>query len=79
MVCDFFIENWLGILVVIFFMVYVIYLTVTKQWTKVRELAYEVMLIAERNFKDDEGKLKFDFVVKIVYKNIPVWLKIFVN
>lgn len=79
MILEFITQNWLGLLIVIAALAYMIYLGITKQWTKIRELAYRVMLLAERNFSDEEGKLKFNFVVDIVYRYIPVWLRIFIK
>lgn len=76
---DFVAQNWLGILIVLAAVVYILFLSVTKQWTKVREFAYQLMLLAEKNFQDGEGELKFNFVVTMVYRYIPVWLKIFVK
>lgn len=73
------IENWVGIIIVVAIVGYLVYLTITRQWTKVREFAYKSMLLAERTFGDENGKIKFDFVVRIVYKNLPVWLKPFIK
>lgn len=72
-------ENWLPIIVALVIVAYVLYLTITKQWTKIREFAYQLMLLAERTFGNDEGKIKFDFVVRVVYKNLPIWLKPFLS
>lgn len=76
---DFLAQNWLGLLIVLVVLGYLIYLTVTKQWIRIREFAYELMLMAERSFKDEEGKLKYDFVVEMVYRSIPSWLKLFIK
>lgn len=58
---------------------YIIYLSITKQWAKIREFAYEMMLCAERTFSDDQGNLKFDFVVNLVHDNLPPWIKPFIK
>lgn len=79
MLLEFITQNWLGLLLVIGFLVYFVYISITKQWTKVRELAYQMMLLAERTFSNEDGKIKFDFVVRVVYKNLPPWLKLFVK
>lgn len=79
MILDFIFQNWLGIIVTLAFIGYIVYLSVTKQWTMVREFAYQVMLLAERTFSDENGSIKFDFVVRIVYRYIPPWLKLFVK
>ncbi len=77
MFLDFLSQNWLVLVALAGIAVYIIYLTITKQWTKVREFAYQVMLLAERTFSEQDGKIKFDFVVRIVYKYLPSWFKIF--
>lgn len=79
MILDFLAQNWLGILIITAIITYIIYLSITKQWVKVREFAYQVMLLAERTFSENDGEIKFDFVVRIVYKNLPPWLKLFVK
>lgn len=73
------IENWVGIVIVAAVAAYHIYITITKQWTKVREFAYKSMLLAERTLGDENGKLKFEFVARIVYKYLPLWLKPFIS
>ncbi|MGI6085870.1 MAG: hypothetical protein ACOYIF_10605 [Acetivibrionales bacterium] len=77
MIFEFLSQNWLIILVFAGVAAYIVYLTITRQWTKVRELAYQAMLLAERTFSDGDGKVKFDFVVRIVYKYLPSWIKLF--
>jgi hypothetical protein len=79
MIIDFLCENWLIILISILVLTYIIYLSVNKRWTKVREFAYRVMLLAERTFSDDDGQMKFDFVVRIVYKSMPSWMQLFIS
>lgn len=74
------IQNWFVILLAIIFICYVIYLIVTKQWTKIREMAYALMLSAERLYADNEGKKKFEAVFEKLYYNlIPSWLRLFVS
>ena len=46
---------------------------------KSTEFAYQAMLLAERTFGDQDGRIKFDFVVRIVYKYFPSWLKRFIT
>lgn len=77
MFLEFLLQNWLVLLVSLGVAAYVIYLTMTKQWIKVREFAYQTMLLAERTFSDVDGKIKFDFVARIVYKYLPFWFKPF--
>jgi hypothetical protein len=76
---EFLAENWAVISAAAIVVVYLVYLTITKQWTRIREFAYQVMLLAERTFGDENGKIKFDFVVRIVFKNLPAWLKPFIK
>lgn len=77
MFLEFITKNWLVLLAFACIAAYIIYLTITKQWTKVREFTYQTMLLAERIFSEQDGKIKFDFVVRIVYKYLPPWVKIF--
>ncbi len=79
MILDFLLKNWISVLVIVGLLVYIGYLALCRKWNKIRELAYKLMLLAERSFKDTEGRVKFDFVVRVVYKNIPGWMKIFVK
>lgn len=79
MIVEFLMQNWLSVLIFIFILSYIAYLSVTRQWGRVREFAYQVMLLAERTFSDNDGQIKFDFVVRIVYKNMPAWLRLFLK
>lgn len=79
MFLDFITENWLPILVVLGVLSYTVYLSITKQWTSIREFAYAMMLLAERTFGDKDGKIKFNFVVNLVYRNLPALIKPFVK
>lgn len=72
-------QNWPVFAIGAVVLAYMIYLSVTRQWAKVREFAYEMMLCAERAFSDNQGKLKFDFVVNLVYDYLPAWMKLFVK
>ena len=76
---EFIIQNWLGILIGLAVLSYLLYLSITKQWTKVREFAYEMMLLAERTFSDKDGKLKFNFVVTFVYQSLPPLMRAFIK
>jgi uncharacterized protein (DUF58 family) len=72
-------QNWFGYLLLLVVLAYIIYLSITRQWTKIREFAYKTMLCAERTFSNEEGEMKFDFVVGLVYRNLPVWMKLFIR
>lgn len=77
---EFLSANWLVLLLIVLFIGYYIYLIVTKQWTKLREQAYALMLSAERVFADGEGRKKFDAVFEQLYYDlIPPWLRMFVT
>jgi len=72
--------NWLVILLLMLFVGYDIYLVITKQWTKLREQAYALMLAAERIFADGEGQKKFEAVFeKLYFDLVPAWLRLFVS
>lgn len=74
------IQNWFVVFLTVVFFGYLIYLIIAKQWTKLRELAYALMLGAERLYADNEGKKKFEFVFeKLYYSLIPHWLRIFLT
>lgn len=76
---EFLTQNWFVILLAIAFLGYIVYLAVTRQWTKLREMAYALMLSAERLYADNEGKKKFEAVFeKLYYDLIPPWLRLFI-
>lgn len=54
---------------------FAIYLVITKQWAKLREFAYQLMLSAEKVYEANQGKEKFDIVFNALYGYIPNWLK----
>ncbi len=73
-------QNWFVILIAAAFVAYVIHLILTKQWTKLREQAYALMLSAEKLYGDDAGKEKFEAVFeKLYFVLIPAWLRPFVT
>lgn len=77
---EFLIQNWFVNLLAIAFLGYAIYLAATKQWTKIHQLAYALMLSAERLYADNEGKKKFESVFeKLYYDLIPPWLRLFIS
>jgi len=76
---EFLAGNWFVLILGLLFLAGIIYLAVTKQWTKLRGIAYALMLQAERVFAEGEGKQKFDAVFnKLYYDLIPPWLRVFV-
>lgn len=77
---EFLAGNWFVLILGLLFLAGIIYLAVTKQWTKLRGIAYALMLQAERVFSDGEGKKKFEAVFERLYYNlIPPWLRLFVT
>lgn len=76
---EFLAGNWFALLLGILFLAGIVYLAITRQWEKLRGIAYALMLQAERAFSDGEGKKKFDAVFdKLYYDLIPTWLRLFV-
>jgi hypothetical protein len=72
--------NWFVLLVAVVILCFVIYLFITKQWTKLKESAYALMLQAERVYASYEGKKKFEAVFDcLYYKLIPLCLKPFIT
>ena len=77
---EFLAGNWFVLLLGVLFLAGIIYLAITKQWVKLRGLAYALMLQAERIFSSGEGKQKFDAVFeKLYFDLIPAWLRLFVS
>ena len=77
---EFITQNWLVLLMAVIFLGYIIYLTISRQWTRLRELAYALMLQAERIFSEGEGKEKFLAVYERLYIHlIPDWMRLFVT
>lgn len=76
---EFLVTNWFVLLLALFLIGFEVYLIITKQWTKLRQQAYALMLQAERVFADGEGKKKFEAVFqRLYYDLIPPWLRLFV-
>ena len=69
------IQDLITLIVVLFIIGYALYLTIMKKWVELREFAYALMLQAERLYKDNQGKEKFEVVFREVYDLIPVWLQ----
>lgn len=74
----FIMENWLALLIGALLLGYAIYLAITRQWTRLRELAYALMLQAERLMANRDGKKKFEVVFNRFYDLIPAWFRLFV-
>lgn len=78
MIIEFLLNHWISV-VAIALLIYTACLIITNRWGGIRELAYKLMLLAERTFGDDDGKIKLDFVVRVVYKFIPRWIRFFIK
>lgn len=76
---EFLAGNWFVLLLGVLLLGFIVYLVITRQWEKLRGIAYALMLQAERIFSDGEGKKKFEAVFeKLYYDLIPAWLRLFV-
>ena len=67
-------NNWILIVLAVLIFLYVSFLIITKQWTKLRSIAYALMLGAERLYTTEEGKRKFEMVLRRIYDLMPVWM-----
>ena len=75
---QFMIENWQTVGLAAVIVAFVLYLVITKQWVKLRESAYKLMLTAQKVMETDEGKAKMDMVLQAFYMFImPKWAKRF--
>jgi len=73
-------NNYIILAIVIVFMVVMIYLIVTKQYAKLKEIILGLMLYVEREFTTSPGADKFNIVFKAVYTAyMPKWLKFFIS
>ena len=70
--------NWLAILVIFCFVVYIVCLAIKGKWDKLRDLAYKLMLSAERLFAENQGQEKMDIVFAEIYKLVPEWFHRFI-
>jgi hypothetical protein len=76
---NFILNNWSTILLAFIFIAYVVFHIVTKQWSKLREMAYKLMLAIEKSISGSvAGKEKFELVFERIYSLIPLWFKLFV-
>lgn len=68
--------NWIAIAVAVLFVAFIVYLIATKQWERLKRIAYILMLEAERIYSDNQGALKFSEVFGFFYHAyLPKWLK----
>jgi hypothetical protein len=73
------INYWYIILICLGFVGYMVYLTVKRRWTSLRELAYELIRQAEQAISGTKmGRERFEFVLTQLYNMIPVWLRFFI-
>lgn len=68
---EFITVNWPTMLIFLCFVVYIICLVIKGEWDKLRELAYKLMLSAERLFTENQGEEKMEAVFAAVYKLVP--------
>lgn len=72
-------EIWVSILIAAAAAGYALYLAVTRQWEKLRGLAYRFILRAEQAITGTKrGRERFEQVLGALYALIPRWLQFFV-
>ncbi|RCX09287.1 hypothetical protein DFR58_1371 [Anaerobacterium chartisolvens] len=76
---DFFVQNWITIVIIAGMAAFIIYLAATRQWGRLREYAYALMLTAERIYVQSDGEKKFEAVFQRVYPSMPLWAKLFIS
>lgn len=55
------------------------YLVYTRQWDRLRGMAYQLMLRAEKILSEGVGAEKFALVFTELYNRIPPWFRLFVT
>ncbi|WP_034847086.1 hypothetical protein [Ruminiclostridium josui] len=76
---EFLLNNWFIIVVGICLVEYIVYLAVKRRWIKLRELAYNLILQAEKAITGTKmGQERFGFVLSQLYSMIPTWLRFFI-
>lgn len=78
-ITSFIYANWITIIVIVLAVIYIGYFVVTKQYAKIRSVAYALMLQAERILTTSPGKEKFEAVFNELYSRIPKWIRLFVS
>jgi len=73
------ISNLPTLIIVVAFLIYVVYLVVTKKWEQLRALTYKLMLEAEKVITGTtQGQNRFNQVFVQVYSLLPAWFRLFV-
>ncbi|AEY64944.1 hypothetical protein [Clostridium sp. BNL1100] len=76
---EIFTEYWFVVLIFIGFTGYVIYLITKHRWTKLREMAYKMIVQAEQVITGTKkGQERFNAVLNQLYNVMPLWLRIFI-
>jgi hypothetical protein len=77
----FIISNWQTILLIVIIIGVALYLVITKQWDKLRQYAWRLILEAERTIKGNKkGAERFEQVLLRLYNLfIPAWMQVFVT
>ena len=76
---EFLTNYWLVVLIAIGFAGYVIYLITKHRWTKLREMAYKMIVQAEQVITGTKkGQERFNAVLNQLYNVMPLWLRIFI-
>ena len=77
---EFLINYWFIIVAGIGLIGYIVYLAAKRRWTKLRELAYNLILHAEKAITGTKmGQERFRFVLSELYNMIPTWLRFFIS
>ncbi|WP_024831925.1 hypothetical protein [Ruminiclostridium josui] len=77
---EFFIDYWFVILIAIGFAGYVIYLITKHRWTKLREMAYKMIIQAEQVITGSKkGQERFNAVLNQLYNAMPLWIRLFIS
>jgi hypothetical protein len=77
---NFIISNWPTLAIVVAFLIYVVFLVVTKKWAQLRALAYKLMLEAEKAIVGTtQGQNRFNQVFIQIYSLLPAWFRLFVS
>jgi uncharacterized membrane protein len=72
-------QEWITLILAVLGVGYIVLLFINQSWGKLRELAYQGMLIAEQYYHSGEGKQKFEMAFTYLWSLVPRWMKIFIT
>lgn len=76
---DLLVSNWDSVLVVILFLILIIYLIRRDQVKKVNEMLFYLVTVAENEFGNGTGVLKYAAVTTWLYDRLPAIFKILIT